>query len=238
VSRPDAVRAVLFDAAGTLIELREPVGETYARFAGRFGAEVPPTRLTEAFARVFAARRPAVFAEVSRAEAADRERAWWRAVVDDTFRAADGAALPIPFESCFSALWSHYAGADAWRLAPEARATLERLRAAGLATGVVSNFDQRLEKVLQALEIHHLLDVVVVPADAGAAKPDPLIFSMALERLGMAGPEVAYVGDRADHDVAGARGAGLRPITLASLATLADLPRALGLAPGETTAPR
>lgn len=238
MSQSVAVRAVLFDAAGTLIELREPVGETYARFGRRFGAEVPAGRLTEAFERVFGARPAPVFPGTALAESRERERAWWREVVDDTFRTADGGALPVPFDGCFSALWSHYSGTEAWQLAPAARVTLERIRAAGLATGVVSNFDQRLRNILEVLEIHELLDVVVTPADAGAAKPDPRIFQLALMRLGLAGPQVAYVGDRAEHDVAGARSAGLRPIALASLATLANLPRVLGLALGETTAPR
>ena len=49
-SRPDAV---LLDAAGTLIRPREPVGETYSRLAGSFGADVEPDRLMQAFDKVF-----------------------------------------------------------------------------------------------------------------------------------------------------------------------------------------
>jgi putative hydrolase of the HAD superfamily len=238
VSQAPALRAVLFDAAGTLIELREPVGATYSRYARRFGADVPAARLSEAFGRVMRARAPLAFPGTSRDEALVRERSGWREIVDDTFRSADGAALPTPFDACFAALWDHYAGPEAWQLTPGAREALTALRAAGLETGVVSNFDQRLQKILESLEINDLLGVVVTPADVGAAKPDPRIFEAALARLGLTGPEVAYVGDRADHDVVGARGAGLQPIALSSLATLADLPRVLGYATGDTTAPR
>jgi putative hydrolase of the HAD superfamily len=231
-------RAVLFDAAGTLIHLREPVGRTYARHARSFGAIVPEERLEDAFQRVLGAREPMMFPGSSHAEAAILERSWWRGLVDDTFRAADGSQVPRPFESCFSALWDHYAGAAAWTLAPAAKRVLGELHDRGLATGVLSNFDQRLRNILQELGIHEFLDVVVIPADAGVAKPDPQIFHVALERLGLAGPQVAYVGDRAEHDVAGARAAGLRPVPIASLATLAELPLALGLPLERTMDPR
>ena len=52
------IRAVLFDAAGTLIELAESVGETYARIAERFGVALPASRLDDAFYRVWASAPP------------------------------------------------------------------------------------------------------------------------------------------------------------------------------------
>lgn len=224
------LRAVLFDAAGTLIRLREPVGTTYARFAREHGVDVPASRLEEAFHRVLAAAPPRAHPGETLPEVERRERAWWRRVVDDTLRAADGSARPADFEALFAALFEHYAGAGAWEPAPGATALLAELRAAGVATGVVSNFDQRLRRILQELGIHDLLDVVTLPSDSGAEKPDPTIFQVALKRLGLAGHDVAYVGDDPERDVAAARKAGLRTaVDVRGLATLADLPRQLGL---------
>jgi putative hydrolase of the HAD superfamily len=225
------LRAVLFDAVGTLIRLREPVGETYARFAAAEGARIPAARLEEAFARARAAAPPMLFPGEPLVRAEAHEREWWRRLVDDTLRAADGAARPRRFDAFFDALFGHYAGAGAWELVPGARELLLALRARGLATGIVSNFDQRLRPLLRCLAIHHLFQVVVLPADVGAAKPDRAIFDAALKRLGLAAEQVAYVGDRAAEDVQASRAAGLRPVDVASLATLAELPRALGLAP-------
>jgi putative hydrolase of the HAD superfamily len=231
------LRAVLFDAVGTLVHLRAPVGETYARFAARHGARVPAARLEEAFGRCRASAPPVGWAPGQPlAEAAARERAWWRRLVDDTFRAADGASLPRPFDAFFDALYAHYGTAEAWALAEGARACLLALRARGLATGVVSNFDQRLRGVLRELGIHHLLDVVVLPAECGAAKPDRAIFDAALKRLGLWGGQVAYVGDDAARDLAAARAAGLLPVDVRALATLEGLLAALERAarPSET----
>lgn len=226
------LRAVLFDAVGTLIELREPVGETYARLAAEYGARLPAARLEEAFARCLAASRPLVFPGEPLARAAELEREGWRRLVDDTFRSADGTALPRPFDAFFARLFEHYAGRAAWRLRPAAEETLIALRSRGLATGIVSNFDQRLRRVLADLGVHHLFHVVVLPADVGAAKPDRAIFDAALKRLGLGGEQVAYVGDRAALDVEASRTAGLRPVDVASLATLAELPRVLGVTSG------
>ena len=224
------LRAVLFDAVGTLLSLREPVGETYARFAAEFAAQVPAARLDEAFARCRATAGPVGYAPGLPLErAAALERAWWRRLVDDAFRAADGAALPRPFDAYFDRLFDHYGTGAAWALAPGAAACLLALRARGLATGVVSNFDLRLRAVLRALEIDALLDVVVVPAEVGATKPDRAIFDAALARLGLGAGQAAFVGDQATEDLAGARAAGLRPVDARTLATLGELPAALGV---------
>lgn len=226
------MRAVLFDAVGTLIELREPVGETYSRLAAEYGARVPAARLEEAFARCLAAAKPLVFPGEPLVRAEMLEREGWRRLVDDTFRAADGTQRPRPFDAFFARLFEHYAGAGAWALRPGAEEALLALRSRGLATGVVSNFDQRLRRVLAALGIHHLFHVIVLPADVGAAKPDRAIFDAALKRLGLGAEQVAYVGDHAVRDIEASRGAGLRPVDVAGLATLAELPRALGLGGG------
>ena len=222
------LRAVLFDAAGTLIRLREPVGATYARIGKEHGLDVPASRLEEAFGRILAASPPMVFPGCTLAEASARERAWWRQVVDDTLRAADGTARPRAFEAYFDALFRHYATATAWQLAQGAAEALRTLQGSGLALGVVSNFDHRLRNVLQELEIHGFFDVVTLPSDSGAAKPDARIFEVALKRLGLAGSQAVYVGDHAEHDVAAARRAGLAAVATGELATLADLPGRLG----------
>ncbi len=221
------IQAVLFDAAGTLIGLAEPVGTTYARLARRHGVELPTARLDEAFARVLAAAPPNVHRDVPLAEAAERERSWWRTRVRETFRAADGMARFDDFESCFESLWRHYAEPDAWRVLPGAREGLEALAALGLRLGVLSNFDQRLHGVLAGLGLDAYFDAIVLPADAGAAKPEPAIFLAALSRLGVVAGRALYVGDRADEDVAGATRAGLLALDVATLPDLAALPKAL-----------
>jgi putative hydrolase of the HAD superfamily len=218
------IRAVLLDAVGTLIAPREPVGETYSRVAVGHGVRIAPWRIGDAFRRAFAAAPPPAFPEAAPEEVPARERAWWRAVARSAFLAADSAQRFADFDACFDELWRTFASPDAWRLAPGAAQGLAALRAGGRRTAVVSNFDRRLPRILEGLGVAPALDACVLPSDVGCCKPDPRIFRAALARLGVRPEEAAFVGDDRERDLDAARAIGIRPVDVASLATLHDLP--------------
>lgn len=230
------IQAVLFDAAGTLIRLRDPVGETYVRFARPYGVALPASRVEEAFARVMAQARPDPRPGEPLAQAAARERTWWSARVRETFRAADAEARFADFDAFFASLFEHYATAAAWALAPGSEEALDELARRGLRLAVVSNFDQRLRRLLRELGIHERFETVTLPADAGAAKPDRTIFEVCLKRLGLPAHRAVYVGDRAEQDVRAAAGVGLHALDVSGLATLAEIPARIAALVG-TTAP-
>jgi putative hydrolase of the HAD superfamily len=222
-------RALLLDAYGTLLELREPPAAVYARFAARHGIRRDPADVERALAH--ARIGPPALDGVRLAEVPERERVKWR---DEVRGALGDAAADGP---CFDALFAHYATAEPWRLLPEAAAALHGARGRGLALGVVSNMDARLPGILAALGIASLFDALALPSTCGFAKPDARIFQAALDALGVAGHEALYVGDREADCVAAAREAGLRALRLdrhappgsaGTLAGWADLARALG----------
>jgi putative hydrolase of the HAD superfamily len=221
------LRAVLFDAAGTLIETVRPVGEVYSERAREHGVAISPARLDDAFRRILAQAPPLLFAGAPADRIPELEAGWWRRVVRSTFLAADGTARFRDFNLFFADLYAHYSGAGAWRARPGAQQALGRLRALGIATGVVSNFDGRLPGILAELGLAEPLGVVMLPREAGAAKPDPRIFALALGRLGVGAEAAVFVGDDLERDLAGARAAGLAAVDVSSLATLADLPALL-----------
>lgn len=221
--------AVLFDVAGTLIAPAEPVGETYARLAREHGVELSPARIEEAFRRVLAAAPANVHPGETRERAIELERAWWRARVRETFLAADGSARFRDFDAYFAALWEHFAGGGAWRERAGASEALRALRASRRRLAIVSNFDQRLRPILRALGLYDFFEVIVTPADCGAAKPSRAIFDACLAGLGASARDCVYVGDHARLDVEAAHAAGLTPIDVAELATLADLPARLAI---------
>ena len=82
------------------------------------------------------------------------------------------------------------------RARPLLRAFKERYRLA-----VVSNFYGNLEGVLRELGIGGLFDAAVDSAVVGLRKPDPAIFALALERLGVAAAEAYVVGDSYERDI-------------------------------------
>jgi len=215
--------AVLFDAAGTLIELREPVGETYASVAREHGVALPPKKLEAAFRAAFSAAPAMVFPGASIEEIPQLEKAWWRRVVSNTFRATDPAVKFPDFDEFFERLFGVMGRPQAWREVPGARSLLLRLRSLRWATAIVSNFDRRLPDILQGLALAELFDAVVLCSDVGAAKPEAAIFRRALERLQVPASRAVVVGDDEALDIEGARAAGLRAIDVRSLAKLDGL---------------
>jgi FMN hydrolase / 5-amino-6-(5-phospho-D-ribitylamino)uracil phosphatase len=64
------------------------------------------------------------------------------------------------------------------------------------------------------LELGELFHFAVSAADVGAGKPDPAMFRTACARAQVAVDEVLHVGDSPEHDIAGARAAGIRCVWL------------------------
>jgi HAD superfamily hydrolase (TIGR01509 family) len=107
------------------------------------------------------------------------------------------------------------------RTVPGTVEALDRLRAAGLRLGVVSNSDGRVEEALEAAGIRDRFDVILDSALVGVEKPDPAIFRAALSALDVAPEEALFVGDLYDVDVVGARAAGIEAVLLVSEAAAA-----------------
>jgi FMN phosphatase YigB (HAD superfamily) len=76
----------------------------------------------------------------------------------------------------------------------------------------VSNWDVSLHDALADAGLAALVDGALSSAEVGRAKPDPLIFERALRLADVAPEDAIHVGDSLEHDVAGARAAGIRPV--------------------------
>lgn len=97
-------------------------------------------------------------------------------------------------------------------LFPEA-VTVVRAVGAVAQVGLVTNGPSAIQRPkIDLLGIEPLFPVIVVSEEAGVWKPDPAIFQIALDRLGVAASDAIYVGDSAHHDVPGAHAAGMRAV--------------------------
>jgi len=101
-----------------------------------------------------------------------------------------------------------------WRAYDDVAPALGRLGARGLSVGIISNWDRRLEGLLHGLGLSPSIDVVVSSAHVGLHKPDPRIFELACERLGVAPEEAAHVGDHHYADIVGASAVGMVPVLI------------------------
>jgi putative hydrolase of the HAD superfamily len=203
------IKAVFFDAAGTLIKPARRVGESYAMIANKYGVDLAPSDLTERFRLCFDASPPLAFPDAAATQLALLERDWWKDLVARVF--APWGTIER-FDECFSELFEYFAGASAWTLYPEVAATLDALKERGLILDVISNFDSRLHRILAGLGIADRFDEVFVSSAVGHAKPDARIFQAALRKHGLAPGDAAHIGDSETNDVRGAREVGLKAI--------------------------
>lgn len=100
------------------------------------------------------------------------------------------------------------------RVQPGTKETLAELLDTGYRLAVISNADGRVEGVLERTGLRPYFEFVVDSHVVEVEKPDPRIFRLALERMGVAPEESLYVGDLYPVDVLGARKAGLRAVLL------------------------
>jgi putative hydrolase of the HAD superfamily len=105
---------------------------------------------------------------------------------------------------------------------PDAAPALGVVRSLGLRAAVVSNWDCSLGSVLEDLGLGGLVNTVVTSAAAGAAKPDPAIFEVALQEVRCAAENAVFVGDSPETDIAGARAAGIRAVLVDRSVTIGD----------------
>jgi len=204
------LKAIFFDAAGTLFEPRIPVGRSYAWMAERFGVTADAAQVSAAFRRTFHETPGLAFGPGREsAELRRLEREWWRGVVARTFA---GLGRFDDFDRFFDALFIFFGDSANWLADPAAPPILERLRTRKLSLGVLSNFDYRLYRILEGLSLRARFDSITISSEAGYAKPAPEIFRAALARHGVAADEAIHIGDSDTHDLAGARAIGMPAI--------------------------
>lgn len=192
---------MLFDAGNTLLFL------DFARMAREVGVAigVPLTA-----AQLAAQAGPAAAALENR-NTTDRERA--SRYLESLFLLAGVAPekLELVRDTLLRMHREHPLWAGMQAGTPEA---LDALAAAGYRLAVVSNSDGRAEEALIAAGIRDRFELVIDSQLVGVEKPDPRIFALALEQLGLTPEEALYVGDIYEVDVVGARRAGMDVILL------------------------
>lgn len=212
------VRAILFDAGGTLIHLD---GERICRAAG---VDIDAV----AFGRAAAHGAKEMGAWIrTHPESTDAERLprFLDAILERL-----GIGEPDRRRAAAKAVAAEHARANLWSHAEAGAAeTLAELRRRGYRVGVVSNADGRVRGLLASAGLLPHLEVVIDSSEVGVEKPDPRIFVAATDRLGVPPADCVYVGDIYAVDVLGARAAGMRAILIGPGEAESDVERISGL---------
>jgi beta-phosphoglucomutase len=130
---------------------------------------------------------------------------------DGRFNAAEIAALDDQKEAAFREII-----AVDFPAMPGARALLQSLRQAGFALAIGSSAPPaNVEVVLAELGVRSLFGAIVTGSDVTRGKPDPQVFLLAAQRLGIA-PARCVVVEDAPPGIAAAKAAGMAAIGLVS----------------------
>lgn len=207
-------QVIFWDAVGTLFGIRGSVGAIYSQFAAQSGVSVEPEPLNRAFMQSFMTAPRAAFSHPTPTDLAAKEVAWWQAIAANSFAQMGVLDQFQDFDQFFRELFAHFATADPWYVYDDVPAILSQFKQAGLTLGVLSNFDSRLLRVLDALDLHKFFDSVTCSTIVGAAKPEPDIFAIALGKHHCSPKQAWHIGDSWQDDVQGALNAGLKPIWL------------------------
>ncbi|GAB4244480.1 MAG: HAD family hydrolase [Acidobacteriota bacterium] len=205
VKSETSIRTVLFDIYGTLIDIhtnetKDEIFEDLSRFLEYRRIFISPQTLKELY-----------FAELHQQFARSRERypevdvlRAFDHVLRDRGRSSD-RYLAVLVTQLYRAL-----SRERFQLFPDTFWTLTEFRK-HYRIGIVTDA-QRLYccPELRSLRIEDFFDAIVISSDYGFRKPDPRLFHIALAALDARPEETAYIGNKYETDLLGAKAAGLR----------------------------
>jgi putative hydrolase of the HAD superfamily len=229
-------RAVFFDAGETLVHPPPTVPDLFSKVLAREGYDVDTEVIRERIHIV--SDRFAHAAETNElwTTTPERSRAFWHDVYGIFFRElgiSDANGL-------IDTVYAEFTDLANYALFEDVVPMLRRLRNAGLRLGVISNFEEWLERLLDQLRVREYFDVRVISGVEGMEKPDPRIFELAMSRAGVDAGSSVHVGDSPTFDVEPAGALGMFPVLIdrrerfpdapgTRITSMRELPGVLGL---------
>ena len=205
-----SLKAIFFDAMGTLFYLNGTVGDHYALVASDVGLALGADQLDRAFYSAWKKMPPRAAINGPRE---NDDKGWWRELVDLVLDQVAPSLGELDRDNFFEVAYEHFAEAGVWELYPEVPGVLEQLQPR-FQLAVVSHFDGRLRLILEHLGISKFFTHIFVSSEIGADKPDPEIYRRALKFIDLKSNEVLHVGDEPERDWEAASAAGLRVFQL------------------------
>ena len=204
------IKAIFFDALGTLFYLTQTVGHHYALAGSEVGLTLDPDQLDAAF---YSAWKKMPHRAAITGPRENDDKGWWRELVDLVLAQAAPSLGEFDRDNLFEVAYEHFAEPGVWELYPEVPGVLKQLQK-DFQLAVISNFDGRLRFILQHLGISNYFSYIFISSELGADKPDPEIFCRALKGMNLSADGVVHVGDDPERDWKAATAAGLQVFRL------------------------
>jgi 2-haloacid dehalogenase len=188
------IRAVLFDAYGTLFDVHSVIAQCEKTFPGQ-GAAVSQAWRTKQLETTWLR------------SLGNRYVSFWQ-ITQDAF---DVALRQLKLECGSEArklILDSYFSLNAYA---EVHSVLDQLRAMGLVTGTLSNGSpEMLSAVLDSANVRAKLDHVISVDSVRRYKPDPIVYQLGVDQTKIPAAQILFVSSNA-WDVAGATWFGFQP---------------------------
>jgi putative hydrolase of the HAD superfamily len=199
------VRAVVFDAVGTVLHPEPAAALVYAEVGRKHGCAAPLEVIRERFTAAFRGQEVHDY-EMGLRTCEARERERWQQIVAAVLFDADDP------KSCFEELFEHFAQPQHWRVDAGATSVIGILVEQGLTMALASNFDRRLHAVGRGLIPLSTIRHIVVSSEVGWRKPARQFFDAVCQSVGEPAEKILFLGDDLVNDYEGARAAGIRAV--------------------------
>lgn len=189
----DAVDAIIFDAANTVLE--NPSGFSPRKEAARL-LQLPSAEYVRNLVYTLSADQPGM-----------SERQFAETLVTRATGQPDPRLVKRIHE-----IWEQYNAAQ--RLRPDSIGVLRELRKRRKRLALVPNCTPFFKSFCRTNGFDELFDTIVLSCDAGLLKPDPRIFHMACQQVGVEPRNACVVGDKVKTDILGGVLAGCHTVLL------------------------
>lgn len=214
--RPETI---FLDAVGTIFGLKQSVGEIYSSIALEFGVTAKAPALDKAFRSSFGHSPPLAFPQASPQQVPELEFNWWENVVKDCFTQIGLIEEFKDWDSFFVQLYRYFATNDPWLIYPDVQLALKTWRSQKIELGIISNFDSRLDILLEHLRLREYFKSITISSRVGQAKPSPEIFQLALKKHNCHPSMAWHIGDSLKEDWIGATNVGIKAFLIERTST-------------------
>lgn len=229
-------KAVFFDAGETLVHPHPSFPELFSQILQGEGYDLEPKAISDRILVISERFKQAALENELWSTSPERSKAFWLSVYRIFLE-----EIGVPSdEGLDHVLYEAFSDDGNYRLFEDVEPVLARLHEAGLTLGIISNFEEWLEVLLERLDITRYLPVRVISGIEGVEKPDPEIFEIALSRAGVSAQNSVYVGDNPVFDIEPAAAVGMFPVLIdrrkrheelngTRITSMAELPALIGM---------
>lgn len=196
---------VWFDIGYTLLRMKREI--TYCQALKTFGHDVSVETLEKEFHwvdKLFMREYPGVFLK-----GRGVYMPWFLGILNYRL----GIALDVAeMDKCWEKI--QLATEDYWIPFDNVHEVLTGLRDNTLRMGVISNWDHSARGLLERHDLIGFFEHCIISSEVGINKPDPAIFSLAVQKAKADPRECLYVGDNYYDDAVGSRKVGMQTLIL------------------------